>query len=119
MSLTLLLGAALGAINGTLVSLLRVVPFIVTLGTMTVYLGAAKMLAEKVDGGQTVRPAAYAPSDPNFSKKQVRCGCSGLPVCAITPCGRRGFDRRSCTTAGPLDEALDWGRYPVSIGLVR
>jgi ribose transport system permease protein len=33
-----------GFINGSLVSLLRVVPFIVTLGTMTIYLGTAKLI---------------------------------------------------------------------------
>jgi ribose transport system permease protein len=68
---TLLAGAILGAINGALVSLLRVVPFIVTLGTMTAYLGAGKMLAEKVDEGQTVRPAVYAPGDKNFEENQI------------------------------------------------
>lgn len=45
-------GALAGLINGTLVSLLRVVPFIVTLGTMTIYLGAAKIIADET----TVRP---------------------------------------------------------------
>ena len=64
-------GAVLGAINGVLVSWLRVVPFIVTLGTMTAYLGAGKMLAERVDEGQTVRPAVYAPGDRNFAQNQV------------------------------------------------
>ncbi len=68
---TLLAGAVLGAINGTLISLLRVVPFIVTLGTMTAYLGAGKMLAEAVDEGQTVRPAIHAPGDRNFDRNQV------------------------------------------------
>src|SRR5579871_6699240 len=37
-------GCLTGLINGTLVSSLRVVPFIVTLGTMTVYLGIAKII---------------------------------------------------------------------------
>ncbi len=42
-----------GMLNGILISLLRVVPFIVTLGTMTAYLGVAKIIAEET----TVRPA--------------------------------------------------------------
>lgn len=54
--LTLLVGMLLGAFNGLLVSLLRVVPFIVTLGTMTIYLGAAKLLATYASNAQTVRP---------------------------------------------------------------
>ncbi|OYW11084.1 MAG: hypothetical protein B7Z55_19855, partial [Planctomycetales bacterium 12-60-4] len=69
--MVIVLGAVLGALNGTLISVLRVVPFIVTLGTMTAYLGAGKMLAEEVDEGQTVRPAVYAPGDRNFDENQV------------------------------------------------
>ncbi len=37
-------GCLAGFINGSLISLLRVVPFIITLGTMTIYLGLAKMI---------------------------------------------------------------------------
>jgi ribose transport system permease protein len=46
-------GSLAGLINGLLVSRLRVVPFIITLGTMTAYLGAAKLVADEI----TVRPA--------------------------------------------------------------
>jgi ribose/xylose/arabinose/galactoside ABC-type transport system permease subunit len=49
----LLTGLGCGLANGALVSALRVVPFIVTLGTMTIYLGIAKWLADET----TVRPA--------------------------------------------------------------
>jgi ribose transport system permease protein len=45
-------GCLAGLLNGILVSGLGVVPFIVTLGTMTVYLGIAKMLARET----TIRP---------------------------------------------------------------
>jgi ribose/xylose/arabinose/galactoside ABC-type transport system permease subunit len=41
---TLFTGCLCGAFNGTLISVLRVVPFIVTLGTMTIYLGIGKIL---------------------------------------------------------------------------
>jgi len=37
-------GCLAGFINGTLISILRVVPFIVTLGMMTIYLGLGKMI---------------------------------------------------------------------------
>jgi len=46
------LGCLTGLLNGLLISTLRVVPFIVTLGTMTMYLGIAKWLANET----TVRP---------------------------------------------------------------
>lgn len=46
-------GVLIGAVNGTLISKLRVVPFIITLGTMTFALGIAKIIA----GETTLRPA--------------------------------------------------------------
>lgn len=46
------IGGLAGLVNGTLVSVLRVVPFIVTLGTMSVYLGIAKLAANEA----TVQP---------------------------------------------------------------
>lgn len=45
-------GCMAGLINGVLISSLRVVPFIVTLGTMTIYLGIGKIIAKET----TVRP---------------------------------------------------------------
>jgi ribose transport system permease protein len=48
----LLTGCATGAANGVMISALRVPPFIVTLGTMTAYLGIAKLVADET----TVRP---------------------------------------------------------------
>jgi len=51
--LGVLTGGLCGLINGALVSLLRMVPFIVTLGTMTAFLGCAKIVADET----TVRPA--------------------------------------------------------------
>lgn len=47
-----LTGGVCGLVNGAFISLLRMVPFIVTLGTMTAYLGVAKIVAEET----TVRP---------------------------------------------------------------
>jgi ribose transport system permease protein len=46
-------GCVAGAINGLLITALNVAPFIITLGTMTAYLGLAKILAAET----TVRPA--------------------------------------------------------------
>ena len=52
-------GCLAGFVNGALVSWLRVVPFIVTLGTMTIYLG----LAKTVGSNTMVRPSqAQIPS---------------------------------------------------------
>ncbi|MBL8826657.1 MAG: ABC transporter permease [Planctomycetaceae bacterium] len=46
------IGMLAGFVNGLLISTLRVVPFIVSLGTMTAYLGLAKVIAKE----STVRP---------------------------------------------------------------
>lgn len=44
---TIFVGCLSGFTNGALISLLRVVPFIVTLGTMTIYLGVGKILSDE------------------------------------------------------------------------
>ena len=48
----LLTGCVAGFVNGLLTSLLKIVPFIITLGTMTAYLGVGKILSKET----TVRP---------------------------------------------------------------
>jgi ribose transport system permease protein len=48
-----LAGCLAGMVNGLLISTLKVAPFVVTLGTMTFYLGLAKLIASET----TVRPA--------------------------------------------------------------
>lgn len=48
-----LCGALCGLLNGALISYLKLVPFIITLGTMTIFLGIGKTIAR--DGG-TIRP---------------------------------------------------------------
>ncbi|MCP4192721.1 MAG: ABC transporter permease [Planctomycetaceae bacterium] len=50
--LCLLVGCLCGLLNGVLISVLKIVPFIVTLGTMTIFLGLAKYMADET----TVRP---------------------------------------------------------------
>lgn len=52
--LALLTGSMCGVTNGLLIGLLRIPPFIVTLGTMTVFLGIGKQLAERFAGGTNV-----------------------------------------------------------------
>lgn len=78
MLLAVLTGCACGLFNGLLVSLLRVVPFIVTLGTMMIYLGLAKMIASET----TVRPAMSSVPDwlQNFTSLLQKALWFGLPV---------------------------------------
>lgn len=109
---TIAAGALAGAINGTLISLLRVVPFIVTLGTMTAYLGAGKMLSERVDGGQTVRPAVYAPNNPRFAENQV-------PVWLqqFTSVREQALVPQKAQVPTFLLPVVDWFRVPLGIWL--
>ncbi len=111
--LTLLTGAALGALNGTLVSLLRVVPFIVTLGTMTAYLGAGKIVADQVDKGQTVRPAVYEPGDKRFEQNQV-------PVWLqqFTSVREKSLWPAKAAIPPAMFPVVDWFRLPTGIWLV-
>lgn len=53
----ILAGGGCGLLNGALISYLRLVPFIITLGTMTIFLGLGKSIAK--DGG-TIRPPTGA-----------------------------------------------------------
>ena len=64
-SLCILVGVATGFVNGALISCLKVVPFIVTLGTMTIYMGIAKYIAKET----TVRPPLD--SVPDWLKRLV------------------------------------------------
>jgi ribose/xylose/arabinose/galactoside ABC-type transport system permease subunit len=59
-------GALCGLINGSLVVALRVVPFIVTLGTLGIYRGAAKLLADqsRVSPGSRALSSLMSPVKP-------------------------------------------------------
>lgn len=59
-SLCILCGTVCGALNGIFISLLKLPPFIITLGSMTIYLGIAKMIA--TDGGTVKPPAGSIPA---------------------------------------------------------
>lgn len=99
----MLTGCFMGAVNGGLVSLLRVVPFIITLGTMTIYLGVGKMLAKVVEsGGQTVRPVVD-----EQVPKWIQVFTSNRES-ALWP-GKTGLDG--------VDACLDFVRFPAGIWL--
>jgi ribose transport system permease protein len=50
-------GAACGLINGGLIVSLRVIPFVVTLGTMTIFVGLARIGVNSVTSGSHVSPS--------------------------------------------------------------
>lgn len=102
---TLLIGALLGGINGGLISLLRVPAFIVTLGTMQIYLGVGKLVAESAGGAATVRPDINT-QVPSWMQELLSTRSQ-----ALWP---------SYQTGTAFDSVLDWLRYPsgIWIGLV-
>jgi len=74
-----LAGGLCGLLNGVLISKLKLVPFIVTLGTMQLYLGLAKLLADNT----TVRPdrVEQVPAwVPNLLSIAPRAQWQGLPL---------------------------------------
>lgn len=83
--MAILTGAACGLLNGVLISWLRVVPFIVTLGTMTFYLGLAKLVADET----VIRPIRYEQTPTwivQFVSLQEKALYLGLPLgvwCAL------------------------------------
>lgn len=105
-------GCALGAINGSLVSLLHVVPFIITLGTMTAYLGAGKMLAELVDDGQTVRPRVYPAEHPEFAQNQVP-----IWLQQFTSVREKALWPARDAVPEALRPVIDWVRFPSGLWL--
>jgi ribose transport system permease protein len=111
-ALTLLTGCLLGAINGLTVSALRVVPFIVTLGAMTAYLGAAKMLADNVAHAQTVRPKVIDAGSPNYADNQVP---EWLKVFTSTREKALWPPVTWCPEA--LQPAWQWVRFPLGVWL--
>jgi ribose transport system permease protein len=69
-----------GAINGLLVSYVGVLPFVATLGTMTVYSGFAFWLS----GGKTLFGRAIPTSFSDFARGGVPLGSSGLAFPNLT-----------------------------------
>jgi len=109
--LTLVTGSLLGMINGVAISGLRVVPFIITLGTMTAYLGAGKMLADKIAHAQTVRPKVIDVGAPNYADNQVP---EWLKV--FTSTREKALWPRD---VGPdvVKQSLQWIRFPGGVWL--
>jgi ribose/xylose/arabinose/galactoside ABC-type transport system permease subunit len=74
-ALCILTGAAAGLLNGAIITRLKVIPFIVTLGTMSVFLGLAKLIANET----TVRPLPGQRPDWLANLLSVRAPVLGLP----------------------------------------
>jgi ribose transport system permease protein len=105
-------GCVLGAVNGVAISGLRVVPFIITLGTMTAYLGGAKMLADNVAHAQTVRPKVLDVESADYAQNQVP---EWLKV--FTSSRERALWPGVDWCPSALRPVLQWVRFPVGIWL--
>ena len=78
-SLALLVGLAGGAINGVLVSLIGILPFVATLATLTIFSGAAFV----VSGGKTLFGKDIPTSFSNFAREGVPLGTFGDATIAL------------------------------------
>ncbi len=80
LALALVAGIAGGALNGFLVSVVGILPFVATLGTLTVFSGAAFIVSD----GRTIFgrdiPAGFA----DFARGGVEIGAVTLPSLALT-----------------------------------
>ncbi|MCE6076622.1 ABC transporter permease [Agrobacterium vitis] len=113
-----LIGAALGAINGYLVWLLQIPPIVVTLGTLTIYRGMAFVLS----GGAWVNAHQMTPDFLNLP----RIVLMGLPVLAwiavivviamAVVLGRTTFGRAAYAAGGNATAAVYAG---IDIGWTR
>jgi len=102
-----LCGCLTGLLNGILVSVLRVVPFIITLGTMTAFLGIATIIANE----STIRPPAE--TIPAWIPDLVSIALKKIPDAAA----ESGFRRQSPFILGvPLFPRVAWGIW-LAMGL--
>ena len=115
-ALAMLLGAALGAINGLLVWQLTIPPIVVTLGTMTVYRGLIFVLsggawinAHQMSDGFKAFPRAALLGLPVLSWIAVITVIVMSVVLARTPIGR-AFYAVGCNPTAAVYAGLDVGR---------
>jgi ribose transport system permease protein len=79
-ALALAAGLAGGLVNGFLVSYVGILPFVATLGTMTVFSGAAFLVA----GGKTIFGSAIPAAFSGFAKGGLALGDGGLTIPNLT-----------------------------------
>ena len=77
--IALLVGLAGGAINGMLVSVIGILPFVATLATLTIYSGAAFV----VSGGKTISGRAIPEPFGDFAREGVSFGLFVVPNLTI------------------------------------
>jgi ribose transport system permease protein len=77
---TLTVGLLGGLINGFLVSYIGILPFVATLGTMTIYSG----LAFRLSGGKTLSGNAIPAGFSNFAREGIPLGGTGLDLPNLT-----------------------------------
>ncbi len=116
--LSVVIGAALGAVNGYLVWLLQIPPIVVTLGTLTIYRGMAFVLS----GGAWVNAYQMTPDFLNFPRASVL----GLPILTWLAIGvvlamwfvltRTGFGRAAYASGGNAVASVYAG---INIGRTR
>lgn len=79
----LIVGLLGGAINGALVSVIGILPFVATLATLTIYSGAAFV----VSGGKTISGRAIPAEFGDFARESVSVGLFAIPNLTLVAAG--------------------------------
>ncbi len=81
--IALIVGLLGGAINGALVSVIGILPFVATLATLTIYSGAAFV----VSGGKTISGRAIPAEFGDFARESVSFGLFAIPNLTLVAAG--------------------------------
>ncbi|TKW68030.1 MAG: ABC transporter permease [Paracoccus denitrificans] len=108
----LLVGVAGGLLNGVLVSVIGILPFVATLGTMTVFSG----LAFRISGGKTIFGRDIPPGFSGFARGGIEMGDVKIPALSLLAAGvvllcwflleQTSFGRRLYAIGGNREAAM-------------
>ena len=120
----LLVGVAGGLLNGFLVSVIGILPFVATLGTLTIFSG----LAFKISGGKTIFGRDIPPGFAGFARSGIELGDVKIPALSLVAAGvtllcwflleQTSFGRRLYAIGGNREAAMLAGVRVVRLRLL-
>lgn len=120
----LMVGIAGGLLNGFLISVIGILPFVATLGTLTIFSG----LAFRISGGKTIFGRDIPPGFAGFARSGVELGDVKIPALSLVAAGvvllcwflleQTSFGRRLYAIGGNREAALLAGVRVVRLRLL-
>lgn len=120
----LMVGIAGGLLNGFLISVIGILPFVATLGTLTIFSG----LAFRISGGKTIFGRDIPPGFAGFARSGVEMGDVKIPALSLVAAGvvllcwflleQTSFGRRLYAIGGNREAALLAGVRVVRLRLL-